>query len=155
MALSSTFARLGLAGGLAALSFAASAVAETEYYRDATLPDGMPFSSAVVVGDLIFLSGHLGRIPETGALIEGGVGAETTQTFRNISSSLSAVGASLSDIVSCTVFLDDLSDFPAMNEAYAAEFPGDKPARATLGADGLALGAKVEIQCIAARPGGE
>jgi len=143
---------LFFAVGLSACLLAAPAMAaDAAYYRDPTLPKGMPFSSAVVAGDLIFLSGHLGRIPETGALIEGGAGPETTQTLTNMAGSLAAVGAKLSDIVSCTVFLDDLNDFGEMNKAYAAQYPGDKPARATVGADGLALGAAVEIQCIAAK----
>ncbi|MEM8771691.1 MAG: RidA family protein [Pseudomonadota bacterium] len=129
-----------------------AAANELEFYRDAKLPDWAPFSSAVVVGDTIYVSGHLGRDPETNELVEGGAGPETRQTMRNMKKTLNAVGASFRDVVKCTVFLDDMDDYEAMNEAYVEFFRGPRPARSTIGADGLALGAKVEIECIAARP---
>jgi len=122
---------------------------EPDFYRDPSLPDWAPFSSAVTVGDTIYVSGHLGRDPETNELVSDDVADQTRRTFANMERTLNAVGASLSDIVKCTVFLDEMSDYPAMNAAYVEAFPGPKPARSTLGADGLAIGAKVEIECIA------
>jgi 2-iminobutanoate/2-iminopropanoate deaminase len=129
-----------------------ASAADVEHYRDPKLPDWAPFSSAVIVGDTIYVSGHLGRDPETNELVSDDVADQTRQTMRNMEQTLAAVGARLRDVVKCTVFLDDMDDYAAMNEAYVESFSGPKPARSTLGADGLALGAKVEIECIAARP---
>ncbi len=119
------------------------------YDRDPSLPDSLPFSSAVVVGDVIYLSGEIGRMPGGVDLVEGGVGPQTTAIFQNYEATLARLGADLSDIVKCTVFLDDMSQFQEMNKAYAAALPDPKPARSTLGADGLAVGAALEIECIA------
>jgi len=119
--------------------------------RDPSLPDDLPFSSAVVVGDTIFLSGEIGRTPGSVELVEGGVGAQTRQIFANYAQTLDRLGSGLEDIVKCTVFLDDMNEFGAMNAAYAEAFPGDKPARSTFGVDGLAMGAALEIECFAVR----
>jgi len=112
-------------------------------------PPGLPFSSAVRVGDLLFLSGQIGVKPGTLELVPGGVEAETRQTMENIKAVLEYAGSSLDRVVKCTVFLGDMQNFAAMNRVYASFFPGDKPARSTLGANGLALGAALEIECIA------
>ena len=125
--------------------------APREFDRDPSLSSDLPFSSAVVVGDTIYLSGSIGRALGSMDLVEGGVGAETTQIFENYRATLARHNADLTDIVKCTVFLDDMAHYGEMNAAYAAAFPGDKPARSTLGADGLALGAAVEIECLAIR----
>ncbi len=119
--------------------------------RDPSLPADLPFSSAVVVGDTIYLSGEIGRAPGGTTLVEGGVGAETRQIFENYKVTLARLDSDLSDIVKCTVFLDDMEKFAEMNAAYAEFFPGDKPARSTFGVDGLALGAALEIECLAIR----
>ena len=129
--------------------------ADRTHYRDPGLAANLPFSSAVVVGDVIYLSGDIGRAPGAMTLVEGGVGPETAQIFDNIKGTLSNVGAELSDIVKCTVFLEDMNGYAAMNAAYAAAFPGDKPARSTLGVDGLAFGAAVEIECLAIKRAGK
>ncbi len=121
------------------------------FYRNPNLPENFPFSAAVVVGDAIYLSGELGVDYETFSLVEGGVGAETRRIFKNYETTLAALGAGLADIVKCTVFLDDMSDYAEMNAAYAAALPDPKPARSTIGVDGLALGAALEIECIAVR----
>lgn len=121
------------------------------YDRDPSLPAEFPFSSAVVVGDTIYLAGEIGRKPGTLRLVEGGVGPETTAIFENYKATLARVGASLNDIVKCTVFLDDMSKFSEMNEAYAKFFPEEKPARSTFGVDGIALGAALEIECLAVK----
>ena len=121
------------------------------YDRDPALPDELPFSSAVIVGNTIYLSGEIGRAPGAMQVVEGGVGAETTQIFENYRRTLGRLGSDLSDIVKCTVFLDDMDKYPEMNVAYAAAFPGDKPARSTFGVDGVAAGAALEIECLAIR----
>jgi reactive intermediate/imine deaminase len=110
------------------------------------------FSHATVVGDLIFVSGTVGTRPGGLELVPGGVGAETAQALRNIEKILASQGAALADIAKCTVFLRDMQDFPAMNEAYIPFFQGSPPARSTIAVEGLALEARVEIECIAARP---
>lgn len=121
------------------------------YDRDPALSGDLPFSSAVVVGDTIYLAGEIGRAPGGVALVEGGVGAETRQIFENYKTTLARLDAGLSDIVKCMVFLDDMSKFAEMNEAYAEFFPEEKPARSTFGVDGLALGAALEIECLAVK----
>lgn len=119
-----------------------------------TTPDfeamGFPFSEAVRVGHMLYLSGQVGDIqtPEgESILVEGGVQAETRQTMENIKAVLERYGSSLDRVVKCTVMIDDMSEWPAMNEVYAPYFPNHKPARSAIGADGLALGAAVEIEC--------
>lgn len=109
----------------------------------------LPFSEAVRVGDLLFLSGKVGRKPGTMELVEGGIGPETRQTMENIQAVLERHGSSLERVVKCTVFLADIDEWEAMNEVYRTFFPGDPPARSALGASGLALDARVEIECIA------
>lgn len=110
---------------------------------------GLPFSDAVRVGDLLFLSGQLGNIPGTTELVEGGVAAETRQTMENIRAILERSGSSLDRVVKCTVFLADIGEWGEMNEVYRSFFPGVLPARSAFAATGLALGARVEIDCTA------
>ena len=108
----------------------------------------LPFSAAVRVDNTLYLSGALGNIPGTLDLAEGGIQGETRQTLENIRNTLEAFGSSMDDVVKCTVFLADIGEWAAMNEVYVTYFD-DKPARSALGANGLALGARVEIECIA------
>ncbi|MDR2042523.1 MAG: Rid family detoxifying hydrolase, partial [Tannerella sp.] len=91
-----------------------------------------PYSQAVQVGDLLFVSGQLGLDPATGKWVEGGAGEQAAQAFKNISAILSAAGYVLQDIVKTTVFLADMADFAAVNEVYAARFAGDFPARSAV-----------------------
>ncbi len=121
------------------------------YDRDPSLPEAFPFSSAVAVGDVIYLSGEIGRAPGTVTLVDGGVGPQTRAIFENYKLTLARVGAELSDIVKCTVFLDDMTHYADMNAAYAEALPDPKPARSTMGVDGLALGAALEIECLAVK----
>jgi 2-iminobutanoate/2-iminopropanoate deaminase len=112
-------------------------------------PDGAPvrpFSAAVRVGNMLYLSGQIGTVP-SGALIEGGIEAETRQTMENIRRVLERSGSSLDRVIKCTVMLADMRDWNAMNAVYASFFPINKPARSSLGVNGLALGARVEIEC--------
>lgn len=108
---------------------------------------GLPFSEAVRVGDLLMLSGQIGNLPGTLELAEGGIQAETRQALENIRAVLERHGSSMDRVVKCTVMIDDMEQWPAMNEVYVTFFPGPKPARSALGADGLALDALVEIEC--------
>ena len=110
---------------------------------------GMPFSMAVRVGNLVYLSGQIGNVPGTRTVVSGGIREETRQTLGNIRTTLEAAGSALDRVVKCTVFLADISEFPAMNEVYATFFPADPPARSTVAGSGLAFGARVEIECIA------
>ncbi|MCY3610600.1 MAG: RidA family protein [Gemmatimonadetes bacterium] len=119
------------------------------------VPEGVArlpvFTPAVRVGDLVFLSGAIGT-PPSGELrvVEGGVGAETRATMDNIGRILEAAGLGFADLVKCTVFLADMADYAEMNEAYVTYFEGiEPPARSAMAGSGLALGARVEIECIA------
>ena len=109
---------------------------------------GLPFSSAVRVDDLLFLSGALGIVPGTMTLAEGGIQGETRQTLENIKGTLENFGSSMDRVVKCTVFRADMGEWGAMNEVYRTFFV-NPPARSALGASGLALDARVEIECIA------
>ena len=108
---------------------------------------GFPFSEAVKVGSMLYLSGQIGTIPGTAEKIVGGIQPETRQTLENIQAVLERYGSSMDRIVKCTIMIDDMAEWPAMNEVYAEFFPGPKPVRSAFGADGLALGAAVEIEC--------
>ena len=108
----------------------------------------LPFSPAVRVGNTLYLSGNLGNIPGTLRLAEGGIQGETRQTMENIKSVLKLAGSSMDKIVKCSVFIEDMAEWGAMNEVYQSYFDVP-PARSALGSSGLALGAKVEIDCIA------
>jgi 2-iminobutanoate/2-iminopropanoate deaminase len=108
----------------------------------------LPFSSAVRAGDTLYLSGNVGNVPGTLDLAEGGIAGETRQTMENISAVLQEFGSSMDEVVKCTVFLADMAEWGAMNEVYRTYFK-NPPARSALGASGLALNARVEIECIA------
>ncbi|WP_325893142.1 RidA family protein [Grimontia sp. NTOU-MAR1] len=114
------------------------------------LPTHLPFSEAVRVDNTLYLSGQIGILPGTLKLAPGGVQAESKQTMENIKISLEANGYSMSDLVKCTVMLADISEWATFNEIYKTYFSGKYPARSAFGANGLALGAKVEVECIAA-----
>jgi len=109
-----------------------------------------PFSPVVEAGGVIYLAGHLGRDPETRELA-GEIKGETRQTLENIGATLASVNATHANIVRCQVFLADIEDFSAMNEVYRTFFPENPPARTTVAVKGLALNAKIEIECTAVR----
>ena len=114
-------------------------------------PQGsLPFSDVVRAGNLLFQSGKLGIDPGTSKLVPGGIQPETRQTMELIKEGFARHGVGMDRVVKCTVFLADMKEWGAMNEVYVTYFPGGKPARSALGASGLALGARVEIECIAA-----
>jgi len=138
-----------------------AAATAVDHHREVIQPPDAPrlpvFSSAVRTGDLLFLSGSLGAVPGANPprLVEGGVESETRQTFENIKKVLDAAGLTLHDVVKCTVFLADIADYAAVNSVYVEYWDGDPPARSAIAGSGLALGAKVEIECIAAFPAGK
>ena len=108
----------------------------------------LPFSDAVRVGDTLYLSGALGIGPD-GKLPEG-IDAQARQTMDNIGAVLKRSNLGWGDVVKCTVMLDNMADWPAFNKVYVTYFPDGKfPARSAFGADGLALGALVEVECVA------
>ncbi len=106
----------------------------------------LPFSDAVRVGDVLYLSGQIG-VGADGKLPDG-IEAQTKQAMDNIGAVLKARGLSHGDLFHCTVFLADMKDWPAFNKVYVPYFPAGKlPARSAFGANGLALGALLEIEC--------
>jgi reactive intermediate/imine deaminase len=108
----------------------------------------LPFSEAVRLGSMLYLSGAIG-IDGTGALVPEGIEAETRQALANIRSVLERHGSSMDRVIKCTVMLADMGEWAVMNRVYVEHFPVNLPARSALGASGLALGARVEIECIA------
>lgn len=133
---------------LALASTACAARRTLEFMPDPTPPAG-PFTRAVRVGDVLFLAGQIGT-DASGRLVPGGIQPETRQTLENIRAELRRNGLGMERVAKCTVFLADIAEWGRMNEVYATFFPGPKPARSAAGASGLALGARVEIECIAA-----
>ncbi len=110
---------------------------------------GAPFSEAVRVGHMLYLSGKLGTVPGGRGLAEGGIVAETEQALENIADALRRFGSSMDEVVKCTVFLADIADFGDMSRTYMQAFSTNKPARSALAVDGLVLNARVEIECMA------
>ena len=141
---------------LAALALLASstvraAQAGIEYLNSGkVLPSTLPFSEAVRVGNTLFLSGQIGIVPGSTKVVAGGIKEETKQAMENIRTSLEAHGYALANLVKCTAMLADMAEWPAFNEVYKTFFTDHYPARSAFGASGLALGARVEIECIAA-----
>jgi 2-iminobutanoate/2-iminopropanoate deaminase len=118
------------------------------------MPTGLPFSEAVRVGDVLYLSGQVGVRPGSLDLVPGGIRAEAQQTMENIKATLEAHGYRLQEVVKCTVMLADIAEWGTFNEVYKSYFKPPYPARSAFGASGLAVGARVEVECMAARPQG-
>ena len=117
--------------------------------NEMTKPVG-PYSPIVRAGDLLLVSGQIGIVD--GALVGGGLVAQTHQVFDNLEAVLATEGAALTDIVRCGVFLTDMGDFAALNDLYVERFAGHRPARAAVGVAALPLGAVVEIEATAYLP---
>jgi 2-iminobutanoate/2-iminopropanoate deaminase len=114
---------------------------------------GLPFSAAVRVGDMLYLSGALGNLPGTLKLAEGGMKAQARQTMENIGAVLRFCGLDFDDVVKCTAMLADMSEWAEFNEVYVTYFPPDRlPARSAFGCSGLALGGRLEVECLARYP---
>ena len=108
----------------------------------------LPFSQAVRVGDIVYLSGALGNVPGKLEVVPGGIEPETRQTMENIGALLKENGLAFADVFKCTVMLADMAEWPAFNRIYVGYFePGRLPARSAFGANGLALGARLELEC--------
>jgi len=135
----------------AALALAACAHNPKPQFVAMPGPTARPFSSAVVANGFIFVSGQLG-IDSLGKFPEGGIGPQTKLALENIQAILAKQGASMSDIVKCTVMLADIGEWGAMNQEYVKFFPKDPPTRSAFGTSGLALGGRVEIECLAVVP---
>jgi 2-iminobutanoate/2-iminopropanoate deaminase len=108
-----------------------------------------PYEQALKVNGWVITSGQIPLDPETGALVEGGIGAQTRQVMENLRAVLEAAGTSMSRVVKATVYMLNLGDFQKMNEVYGEYFPQDKPVRSTVGVASLPRGASVEIDVIA------
>lgn len=121
-----------------------------EYFPVAESLDSLklPFSEAVRVGSMLYLSGAMG-IDATGALVAGGIEAETRQALENIRTVLERHSSSMDRVIKCTAMLADMQEWAAMNRVYVEHFSTNLPARSAFGASGLALDGRVEIECIA------
>ncbi len=118
------------------------------YIATETKAAGLPFSSAVRVGDVLYLSGALGNVPGKQELVPGGLEAETRQTMENVGAVLKANGLTFDDVFKCTVMLADMNEWAAFNRVYLTYFKPDRlPARSAFGAAALALNACVELEC--------
>jgi 2-iminobutanoate/2-iminopropanoate deaminase len=144
-------------GALAALLLAAPALATagepaaTQFLNSGKVMNvNLPFSEAVRHGDTLYLSGQVGLKPGTLDLVPGGIQAEARQALENIRTILEANGRTTADLIKCTIMLADIADWRALNEIWREYLKSPYPARSALAAGGLALGARVEIECIAA-----
>jgi 2-iminobutanoate/2-iminopropanoate deaminase len=121
--------------------------------RPTKFPDtGLPYSPGVLVGGTLYVSGQLGRDPLTAKLVAGGIEAETRQALANIHEVLKAGGMDFNNVASVTAYISSFEDFPKFNAVYREFFPNDPPARATAQVAALNLGARIELQVIAAKP---
>lgn len=137
-----------LVAGVPAIACSQTEAPQAEYLNSPQMAKlNLPFSEAVRVGNVLYLSGVLGNVPGTTRVVPGGIEAETRQTLENMRAILEQNGSSLDRVFICTVMLADMAEWPKMNATYATFFPGHFPARSAMGVNGLALGARVEIQC--------
>jgi 2-iminobutanoate/2-iminopropanoate deaminase len=137
-----------LAGGLAIA--AAGSYAQERKSVNLSPARGLPFSDGIVAGNTLYVAGQEGT-DDSGKLAAGGIGPETTAALANIQSVLKAAGFELKDVVSVTVYLADIHEFPDMNKVYKGVMPDPKPARATIQAAALVNNARVEISAIAVK----
>lgn len=144
------FLLIGLCLTVCRPMFAAQPAAIEFLNSGKVLPSTLPFSEAVRVGNTLYLSGQIGVSPGTLKLVPGGIKAEARQTMDNIKTTLEAHGYTMSNIVKCTIILADMSEWAAFNEVYKTYFANRYPARSAFGANGLALGGQLEVECIAA-----
>ncbi len=117
-------------------------------YLSSNVLKGYPFSESVRVGNLLYLSGQIGT-DNSGKLVTGGISAETKQTLENIKTALERQNSSMDNVVKCTVMIADMKEWAEMNKVYVTYFKNNLPARSSLGVNGLALNARVEIECMA------
>lgn len=110
-----------------------------------------PYSQATVAGEFVFCSGQVALDPASGELIDGSIAEQTGRCLQSLKAVLSAAGSSLDKVVKVTAFLTDMGDFAEFNGAYEEFFPGEAPARVTVGVAALPKGAQVEVECVALR----
>ncbi len=110
-----------------------------------------PYSQGIETGDLVFVSGQIPIVPETGKILEGDIKVQTLQVMKNLGAVLEAAGLNFSHVVKCTCYLADIADFKEMNEVYGTYFTSAPPARAAIQVAKLPLGAKIEIDAIASK----
>jgi 2-iminobutanoate/2-iminopropanoate deaminase len=141
---------MGLSCALLACAVVAKDRPKVEFLNSGKVyPAGVPLAEAVRVGDTLYLSGQIGIQPGTLNLVPGGIREEAKQTMTNIKTTLEAHGYTLRDVVKCTVMLADISKWGDFNDVYKSFFTEPYPARSAIGANGLAIGAQVEVECIA------
>ena len=129
-------------------------IINAEYFVSEISKDlDFPFSDASIVGNIIYVSGQIGSKPGTREVVEGGIGAETMQTLNNIKMILNKLGSNTDKIFKCLCMLEDINDYTEMNNAYTTFFDSREslPSRSTFAGSGLALGAKIEIECWATK----
>lgn len=132
------------------LSCAASHAADAEFYNKGN-PPGRPFSLAVRAGDFVFVSGQLGT--DDKGLVAGGFEAQSRKAMDNVAAILKDAGLGMDNVVKCTIMMADMSKWADFNKVYISYFkPNRLPARSALGANGLALGGEVEVECMAYAP---
>ena len=127
---------------------------DVEYFVSETSKElNFPFSDASIVGNIIYVSGQVGSKPGTREVVDGGIGAETIQTLENIKMILNDLGSNSDKIFKCLCMLEDINDYSEMNNAYTKFFNSRDylPSRSTFAGSGLALGAKIEIECWATK----
>jgi len=123
---------------------------KVQFFNSKTnIENNLPFSEAVKVGDLLFLSGQIGFDAKTRKVVPGGIKKETIKTMQNIKNTLEKYGYTMKNIVKCTVMLADIKEWSAFNEEYVKFFKQPFPARSAFAASGLALNSRVEVECIA------
>jgi 2-iminobutanoate/2-iminopropanoate deaminase len=148
----------GVAGVLLGIGIKGEPVAQAlqaqrRAIRPAQAPNtGLPYSPGVLVGNTLYVSGHLGRDPVTAKLVPGGIERETRQALANIHEVLKAAGMDFSHVASVTVYIASFQDFATFNAVYREFFPKDPPTRATVQVAALNDGARVELQMIAVKP---
>jgi reactive intermediate/imine deaminase len=132
-----------------ALSLGCTSMAHGAEYLGSKDPalQNLPFSEAVRSNGMLYLSGQIPAIPGTTDIAPGGIRGQARQVMENIKAVLERNGSSLEQVVKCTVMIENMADWPAFNEVYVEYFPGPKPARSAFGADGLAFGALLEVEC--------
>ncbi len=141
--------RLGIISLLLGFFTVSAHAANVERYTDPAMADAnLPFSQAVRVDNMLYLSGQIGNIPGTLDLAPGGMEGQARQTMENIQTVLEANGASFANVTKCLVMLADMSQWADFNKVYVTYFePGQFPARSAFGANGLALGGALEVEC--------
>ena len=122
---------------------------EIEIIETGVLGPDVPVSAAAKVGDLVYVSGNIGNRHGTLELVEGGIATETRQALQHMQAALEAAGSALDRVIKVNIYIVDMAEFGALNEVYLEVFGTHRPARATVAVKELALGARVEIECVA------